>query len=117
MVITLKHEALCLILWSNSKLQRMEKVKVIVESIESSHRTKLDTAGISKIENFVKLFEKKMQSVKFSSLKFKNTFSDWMNDKMEIKFSAAGAPCKPYSDLSTKYKKKNIGYTFYVLKY
>lgn len=59
MVITLKHEALCLILWSNSKLQRMEKVKVIVESIESSHRTKLDTAGISKIENFVKLFEKK----------------------------------------------------------
>lgn len=111
MVITLKHEALCSILLANSKLQRLEKVDVIVESIETSHRTKLDTAGISKIENFVKLFEKNMLSVKFSTLKFRNNFSEWINDSLEIQFSAVGAPRKPYTDLSTKYKKKRTSET------
>lgn len=117
MVITLKHEALCLTLWDNSKLQRFEKVNVVVESIETSHHTKLDTAEISKIDNFVKLFDKKMQSVSGSILKFKTKYYKWMDDSLEINFSAAGAPCKPYNDLCAKSKKKNIDYSFYAFKY
>lgn len=111
MVITLKHKHLCLTLWNNTKLQRLEKISIVVESIETAHHTKLETAELSKIENFVKLFDKKMQSVTGSILKFKTKYSQWMDDSMDILFSAAGAPCKPYDDLCEKSKKKRTSLT------
>lgn len=110
MAITLKYEILCSNLWKCSHLQRLDKINTLLQFIETTHHIKVDKKEISKIDNFVKLFDVKMKSVSGSVQKFQTKYFDWMETYMDITIASAvfGAPCKPYEDLGPKSKKNRL---------
>lgn len=110
MSLKIKYKILCAPLWENSKKLRLERTNIVIKFIEDTHHTKVDKAEFSKIENFVKIFEKNMLTVRGSVPKFQSKFDTWLESSIEINIntSLTGAPYKQYDDLGPKSKKNRI---------
>ena len=78
--------------------------------IESTHNNKVDKTELCKIEKFVKSFDIKWKTVKFSATKFESKYCDWLDENIEfyVSTSAFGAPRKEYMELCPKSKKKRL---------
>lgn len=111
MSITLKYRTLCSILWESFNLTRSDKINLILQFVETTYHLKVDKSEVQKIDNFVKLFEGKMQTVRNSTPKFQLKYPDWMETYMDITISNYGAPCKAYEDLGLKSKKNRLSHT------
>lgn len=111
MSLTIKHQVLCSLLWNINTSQRLDKVNIIVEFVETTYNMKMDKTELPKIDNFVKLFEGKMNIVRSSVTKFQSRFSDFMDSNMDITLPNRGAKCKSYEDLGLKSKKNRLSLT------
>lgn len=116
MVITLKHEQLCCVLWSLSK-NDLNRLEAIVEFIKTTYHAKVDVIGKSQIESFLKLYDVKMKSLNQRTNRLKIKHSDWMDTDIEISACkiSTGAPCKTYDDLSTRSKKKRLAHKLSII--
>lgn len=114
MKITLKYEELCSVLWSVSS-KGPERIEDISNYIKTTYSRKVDKTGISKIENFLKLFDVKSKSVDGNQKKFRLKFCSWMETTTEISTynTSAGAPCKSYEDLCSRSKKRGSHKNFF----
>lgn len=107
MIITLKYETLCSILW-NLPTTNTNFFEAISDFIKVTYNVKLNAEGTSQMQRFLKIYDVKMKSVDNKVIRFKRKFSDWMDVECSGYKISSGAPFKAYVSLCTKSKKKRL---------
>lgn len=85
MEITLKYNSICNVIWKKTTDTniRSEKIETLVNSI-ISYGLKLKPDDIEKLENFYKIYEKRIKDSDFSVSKFKKKNEDWLKKEITI---------------------------------
>lgn len=108
MEITLKYRSICNVIWNkiSDTNVRSEKIDKLINII-FSYGLKLKTDDIEKLENFYKIYEKRIKDSDFSVSKFKKKNEDWLNKEIVIVIDdkKGGRPKKDYDEVQNRTKR------------
>lgn len=106
MEVTVKYNSLCKVIWdtlANTNI-RSEKIEKLIDTIVYSYGLDIKP---DEIENFYKIYEKRIKDSDYSIQKFLKKSQDWLNKEMTvvIEQKKRGRPKKDYEEVQIRTKK------------
>lgn len=110
MEITIKYTTLTNVIWElkediKSSSEMLEKLLFTIDTI---YGISLNNTAVVKIENFFRVYQRRIRECNNAKLKFLKKHEEWLKSELSIKIekNISGRPIKDYDDVKDRTKKK-----------